>query len=115
MLQQTCKRESMSKARRRQLGRGDGYRTARPDEINGAPFDRFTIGHAAVGVILGLTRVPWWAALGVAIGWELIERPLKRHVPKLFPHATQDTLPNALVDIAAMFTGWGVIAMFPKK
>ncbi len=97
------------------LERGPGYRTARPGEINGSAFDRFTVGHAAVGVILGLVRVPWWVALGTAVGWEIIERPLKRHVPQMFPHATQDSLPNALVDVAAMVLGWGAMSLFPKK
>lgn len=90
-------------------------RTAWPGEINHNALDRFTIGHAAVGTIMGLARAPWWVALGVAIGWELLERPLKDEFPRLFPHATQDTVANAVVDAAAMVVGWGLIQLFPRR
>jgi hypothetical protein len=89
-------------------------RTAEPGEINWPPFDRFTLGHLAVGIMLGLIRMPWWGAGTFAVGWEIVERPMKDNFPGLFPHATQDTLPNAVVDAAAMMVGWGIIQLFPK-
>ncbi len=93
---------------------GPGDRVALPGEINYPAFDRFTIGHGAVGVMMGLIRMPWWAALTIAVGWEIVERPMKRNAPALFPNATQDTFQNALVDAAAMMVGWGAMTMLPK-
>jgi hypothetical protein len=87
---------------------------AKPGEINGDPFDRFTIGHAAIGIIFGLARVPWWVVIPFAIGWELVETPLKRRVPYLFPHASADTPANAIVDAIAMISGWAAMRVLPK-
>lgn len=88
-------------------------RTAQTGEINGDAIDRFTIGHAAFGTIMGLGRVPWWGALTVAVGWELLEHVLKDAVPAAFPHATQDTLINSTFDALAMMLGWGAIRALP--
>lgn len=90
-----------------------GNRTAFPGEINHALVDRYTVGHAAVGVLLGLGRAPWWLALVVALGWEVVERPLKNAFPRAFPYATQDTLGNSLLDAGAMMAGWGAIKALP--
>lgn len=84
-------------------------RTALPGEINGDAFDRFTLAHAGVGVALGLLRVPWWAAVGFALAWEIAERPLKDNLPGVFPNATQDTVPNAITDAAAVVAGWALL------
>jgi hypothetical protein len=88
-------------------------RSARPGEVNYRAFDRFTAAHYAWGVILGASRLPWWAALGVAIGWEVIERPLKRTAPTVFPHGTQDSWPNMIADATAMFAGWATWQILP--
>lgn len=79
---------------------------AKPGEINGDSIDRFTAGHAAFGVLLGLGRVPWWVALGLAVGWEIVENPLKDRFPKLFPHPSHDAPVNATFDVLAVMTGW---------
>ena len=90
-------------------------RTARAGEINGDPIDRWTLGHVGVGVWLGLFRAPWWVALATAIGWELIERPIKNNWPTEWGYyPTQDTITNSIVDVVAMMTGWGVIRVMPK-
>lgn len=88
-------------------------RRALPGQINGDAVDRFTIGHAAVGVIMGLARAPWWFAIPVAIGWELVETPLKRRVPQIFPRSTADRPVNAFFDAAAMIGGWAAMRAFP--
>ena len=88
-------------------------RTALPGEINHAWVDRYTIGHFAVGTLAGLGRVPWWATIGGAVLWELVERPLKNHLPRWFPFSTQDTIGNAIVDILAVTAGWGLIKLLP--
>lgn len=72
--------------------------TAKPGEINGDALDRFTLLHFGAGAALGAVGAPWWAVVTVAIGWELLERPLKRKAPELFPHSSQDTVPNAVVE-----------------
>ena len=81
---------------------------AEAGEINGDPFDRFTLAHLAVGGALGYMRLPFALALAAGVGWELIERPLKEIAPELFPNATQDTLPNATGDTFAVLAGWFV-------
>jgi hypothetical protein len=83
-----------------------GDRIARPGEINGDAVDRFTLAHYAFGVMLGAGRLPWWAVPLVAIGWEALERPLKRHIPGAFPHASQDSWPNMIGDALAVIAGW---------
>lgn len=90
-----------------------GQRDALPGEINGDALDRFTIGHGAVGVLMGLGRMPWWGALTVAIGWEFVERGLKEAIPAAFPNATQDTTSNAIFDSMAMMLGWTAVQLFP--
>jgi hypothetical protein len=90
-------------------------RQARPGEINGDGVDRFTIGHAAFGVLMGLGRVPLWAAVAVAVGWELIENPLKDRFPEAFPHASHDTFENASMDAIAMVAGWGAVQFLPPE
>lgn len=81
-------------------------RLALPGEINGGPFDRFTLVHFASGVALRAAGVPFWATIVVAIGWELVENSLKDDLPDFFPNATHDVASNAVVDVAAMLAGW---------
>lgn len=88
-------------------------RTARPGEINYPAIDRFTLAHYAWGVILGASRFPLWGALAFAVGWEIIERPLKRRLPRIFPHGTQDTVPNMIGDASAMLLGWATWRVLP--
>jgi len=74
--------------------------------INQTAFDRFTIAHFAMGVAMGVAGVPRLAALTVAIGWEIAERPLKRNFREAFPNPSQDSLQNATVDALAMTAGY---------
>ena len=71
--------------------------------------DRYTVGHAAVGVVYGLTSMPWWAALGLAVAWEVVENPLKDAYPQLFPDAKHDRYENAAVDVVAVMAGFWAI------
>lgn len=88
-------------------------RKALPGEINHGPVDRWTLGHIGVGWGLGLFRAPWWVALGVALGWELIENPMKKHVFRTMVGSTQDTFVNSAIDVAALMAGWGMIMALP--
>jgi hypothetical protein len=85
--------------------------SAPPGEVQ--PIDRYTIGHVAWGVMLGLGSVPWWATLGQAVLWEIIENPLKRALPQVFPDARPDTLANSTCDILACMAGWAVMRALP--
>lgn len=69
--------------------------------------DRWTGGHAAVGVLYGsLTKMPWWTAFGLAIAWEVFENPIKDRYPRFFPDAKHDTYANAAMDAAAVTLGF---------
>ena len=75
--------------------------------------DRFTIGHGMVGFLLGLASVPWWATLGAAVLWDVVENPLKRALPKVFPDSRPDTLPHVAIDVAAWMAGYGIARLLP--
>jgi hypothetical protein len=83
---------------------------ALPGEANYHLVDRWTVGHVGVGTWLGLLRVPWWGALVVAVGWEIIEQPLKR-----ITQTPRDTFANAAVDALAVMAGWGAIRALPPQ
>lgn len=83
-------------------------RASQPGEINYEAIDRFTIPHASAGVVLGAARLPFWAVALIAVGWELVERPLKDAAPSLFPRRSQDSAVNATFDALAMIGGWAL-------
>ncbi len=81
-------------------------RRAKRGEINGDLVDRFTLLHFGTGVALGgLTGMPLWGVAIVAVGWELIENPLKDAAPEAFPNPTHDSIGNAVLDATAMLAG----------
>lgn len=80
---------------------------SKPGEVNYDFFDRYTVAHFATGIGLGVMRLNWWQAALFAIGWEIIESPLKRAVPRAFPYSSEDTLANAAGDVLGMMAGWG--------
>lgn len=76
-------------------------------EVNHKPVDRFTAAHAAAGLLLGLSgRVSFSSALLLAVGWELIENPLKERWPHLFPHPSFDSFQNSALDAVSVMAGW---------
>ena len=89
--------------------------TALPGEINYPLVDRWTVGHAALGSVLGLIKMPAWATITIAVGWEIIERPLKNQFPDMFPHSTQDTFANSLMDAIAVIGAWGLMRSLPER
>ncbi len=74
--------------------------------INYAPLDRYTLSHAAFGLMLGAWRVPLPWVIAAAVGYEIIEGPLKRSTPFFFPYASQDSFVNAAGDALATVGGW---------
>lgn len=100
----------------RRLDRARRQRPGRLGEMVPGPLplaDRFTLGHGMVGACLGLAGVPWWFALAVAVGWDVIENPLKRALPRVFPDQRPDTLPHVAVDISAWMLGYGLMKLLP--
>jgi hypothetical protein len=81
---------------------------APPGEINHPTVDRFTLVHASIGLVYGLVGLHALVALALAIAWEVAENPLKAHLPRFFPHATQDTWRNAIGDVVAVMIGWAL-------
>lgn len=65
-----------------------------------------------IGAALGLVRAPWWLSLLLAVGWEVVERPLKRATPGGYWHKdaegkpTQDTWGNMTGDVVGWTAGW---------
>jgi hypothetical protein len=68
--------------------------------------DRFTLGHASVGVIYGLAGLPWWGAVALAVAWEVAENPLKDWFPAAFPDSCHDTYANGAVDAGSVMLGY---------
>jgi hypothetical protein len=81
-------------------------RTAAPGEVNYPIVDEFTLVHFGVGAFLSILGASQKQALAINIGWELLERPLKRTMPQIFPHTTQDTIPNMIGDLIANELGY---------
>lgn len=73
--------------------------------MNTEAIDRFTLAHLVVGYGLGRVGVSFPISAAIALGWELLERPLKERTPHLFPNPSQDSAPNALTDVAAVLIG----------
>ena len=82
---------------------------AKPGEINYPMFDRFSFVHFAIGVLYYFLGFQFPTAFILAVGWELIENPLKANLPQIFPHATADTIQNAVGDIIAVSSGWALL------
>jgi hypothetical protein len=81
-------------------------------QVDRSAVDGYTLAHGFWGLFWGVTRTPWWLSLGFAVGWEIIERPLKRAWPAPFYKEngvpTQDSLANSIGDVSAWMLGWGV-------
>ncbi len=82
-------------------------RPAKPGEINYPMLDRFTFAHLAIGCVYSFLGFDFILVGLLAIGWELIENPIKANMPWMFPHGTSDTLQNAIGDVLAVLVGWG--------
>jgi hypothetical protein len=79
----------------------------RPGEINHGALDWFTLVHWAIGFGYGALGLEFWIAFVLAVGWEIIENPLKVHFRFLFFHPSRDTILNVIGDVLAVMAGWG--------
>lgn len=76
--------------------------------INQAALDRFTSAHAGVGITIAALGIPWWAALALTVGWEVVENYLKDRQPHLFPYSSHDSAENSFADAAAVVVAFAV-------
>lgn len=81
-------------------------RPAQPGEVNYSAVDRFTLVHFSIGIIYARLHLGFLLMFFLAVFWEVIENPLKVALPRLFPHASADTLRNSIGDIIAVVAGW---------
>lgn len=79
---------------------------AKKGEVNYSLVDRFTLAHAAIGVAYGAMGLGFPLVLILAVGWEVVENPLKAYLPRLFPGGTADTFANIIGDVVAVICGW---------
>jgi hypothetical protein len=84
--------------------------------INYAPLDRYTLSHAAFGLMLGAWRVPLPWVIAAAAGYEIIEPTLKEKTPYFFPYASKDSFVNAAGDALATVAAWYLwTAIFERR
>ena len=81
-------------------------RKPKPGEVNYPAFDRWSVVHAAFGVLVGTAGTSFGTALAITIGYEIIENSLKRKVPKAFPAGSSDTAANHIGDSVSFMSGW---------
>ncbi|MBI4208503.1 MAG: hypothetical protein HY538_02200 [Deltaproteobacteria bacterium] len=79
---------------------------AKKGEINYSLIDRFTLVHFMIGFGYDLLGLSLGLVVLLALVWELLENPLKAHLPFMFPHGTADTLQNSVGDTLAVILGW---------
>lgn len=79
--------------------------------IKKSPIDKYTLGHLAWGGVLAALGVPFWGVFAMSIGFELLEQPLKVHLPELFPEPLRDPIGNQVMDTVGVLTGWSVIRL----
>ena len=92
-------------------------RDARPGEIDGDAFDRYSLMHGGFGALMAVAGMSWLPTLALAVGWEVAERFLKPAFPDLPWHRTggeltNDRLVNALGDVAITMASWYVVRRF---
>lgn len=74
--------------------------------------DRYTVGHAATGVLLGLNNFSLPVAAGVLIAFQVVPE-LSRMLPGSFAHPRPDTVSNAAVDFTAGMLAWWLMSTLP--
>ncbi len=74
--------------------------------VNESVIDIWTTAHFAWGVFARAVKLPLWLTVALATAFEVVEVPLERVFPSVFPYRTTDTLDNAIGDVAAVTAGW---------
>lgn len=74
--------------------------------INESVVDIWTATHFVWGVFARAINLPLWLTVLLAFVFELLETPLERLFPAIFPYRTTDTLRNAAGDVGGVTAGW---------
>ena len=78
---------------------------ANPGEMPGF-FDRYSVGHAALGMVFEASRVPASIAVGSHVLFELVEDDIKKAIEPLFPDTRPESLENHTGDVVAFTAGY---------
>ncbi len=78
---------------------------AKPGEMPGF-FDRYSVGHAALGMVFEASRIPPVIAVGSHVLFELVEDDVKKLVRPLFPDTRPESFENHTGDVAAFVGGY---------
>jgi hypothetical protein len=80
----------------------------RKSEQNQAILDPWTVVHFGAGLALGLVSMPKAPAIGMAVGYELVEQWAERRElgQEFFDVSGPESLPNASVDVAVFAMGF---------
>jgi len=68
--------------------------------------DRYSLSHAAMGVLFEASRIPPWLAIGSHVAFEAIEDGLKRRVSRVWPDARPDGWQNHVGDVIVFTAGY---------
>ena len=72
-------------------------------------FDRFSVPHAGIGVVLGSMGMGVVPLVAYHTVWEIVENYyLKKKFSNLFPDSSTDTVVNMLGDTLAVVAGWSL-------
>jgi len=69
-------------------------------------FDRYSVGHAALGMVFEASRVPASIAVGSHVLFELVEDDIKKAIEPLFPDTRPESLENHTGDVVAFTAGY---------
>ena len=69
-------------------------------------FDRYSVGHAALGAVFEASRISAPIALGSHVVFELVEDDIKKLIKPMFPDARPESLENHTGDIVAFAAGY---------
>lgn len=74
-----------------------------------SPIDKYTLGHMAWGAVLATVGIPFWGAFVASVVFEMIENPMKKHIPFIFPEPIPDPIGNQVMDTIGVLTGWAIV------
>ncbi len=81
---------------------------ARPGEVDHPAFDKFALVHGLAGIIMERFGARLPTALGLAIGWELLEDAVNATLPSALPYRTRETFDNKVGDVVSTMAGWAL-------
>lgn len=79
------------------------------EPVNKNIVDRYTYGHFGVGMFIGAWNAPEWLAVLIAVGYEIIEHPIKQKLSNIFPTKTDESFKNAAMDAVTMYAGYKIV------